>query len=59
MPWQLNKEQQQQITIIINPMEGRIIQLLGASEEPETVLVLSSFAFPIALLPLELLYLVV
>ena len=25
MPWQLNnKEQQQQITIIINPMEGRI-----------------------------------
>ena len=31
----------------------------GASLEPDTVLVLSSFAFPIALLPLELLYLVV
>ena len=59
MPWQFNdKEQQQQITII-NPMEGRITQLLGASEEPEPVLVSSSFAFPIALLPLELLYLVV
>lgn len=44
---------------ITNTMEGSIIQLLGASEEPETVLVSSSFAFPIALLPLALLYLVV